>query len=142
MWRIREESASSLPTRVREILTRRRRGSIPRESRHAPEYAGRASRGPADKPLQPASAGIIPAEAAEPAAHERWFSDDHGIREDVAIATALGAFIVQHREKTVVMSDRIIGCPHEEGIDYPQGQTCPVCPFWATRDRWTGDSVH
>jgi len=39
--------------------------------------------------------------------------------------------------KSVVMTDRIIGCPHEEGIDY-EGSTCPDCPFWVGRDRWTG----
>jgi hypothetical protein len=31
LWRIREELASSLPLRVRDILTRRRSGSIPWE---------------------------------------------------------------------------------------------------------------
>jgi hypothetical protein len=31
LWRIREELASSLPQRLREILTRRRTGSIPWE---------------------------------------------------------------------------------------------------------------
>jgi hypothetical protein len=36
------------------------------------------------------------------------------------------------------MTDKIIGCPHEEGIDYPDGEQCPVCPYWAGRDRWTG----
>jgi hypothetical protein len=30
-----------------------------------------------------------------------------------------------------VAPNRIIGCPHEEGIDYPLGRTCPQCPFWA-----------
>jgi hypothetical protein len=24
----------------------------------------------------------------------------------------------------------VIGCPHEEGIDFPEGQECPYCPFW------------
>ena len=33
-----------------------------------------------------------------------------------------------------------IGCPHEEGIDYV-GDTCPQCPFWAGRDRWTGRKI-
>jgi hypothetical protein len=37
------------------------------------------------------------------------------------------------------MVDRIIGCPHEEGIDYPDGAECPECPFWKGRDRWTGE---
>jgi Extended Signal Peptide of Type V secretion system len=31
------------------------------------------------------------------------------------------------------------GRPHEEGIDYPEGSTCPRCPFWAHRDRWSGE---
>jgi hypothetical protein len=31
--------------------------------------------------------------------------------------------------------------PHEEGIDY-EGATCPACPFWAGRDRWTGTRLH
>lgn len=55
------------------------------------------------------------------------------------IVSAMQRFIDQHAARTVVVADRIIGCPHEEGIDYPEGQTCPDCPFWATRDRWSGD---
>ena len=35
------------------------------------------------------------------------------------------------------MTDRIIGCPHEEGIDYADGTVCPMCPYWQDRDRWT-----
>ena len=27
------------------------------------------------------------------------------------------------------------GCQHEEGIDYPEGELCPDCPFWAGRER-------
>jgi hypothetical protein len=27
----------------------------------------------------------------------------------------------------------------EEGIDYPEGSKCPECPFWADRDRFTGE---
>ncbi len=28
------------------------------------------------------------------------------------------------------MTEGIIGCPHEEGADFPSGQECPYCPFW------------
>ena len=31
--------------------------------------------------------------------------------------------------------------PHEEGIDYPQGEACPQCPFWANRDRFTQEEI-
>lgn len=23
-----------------------------------------------------------------------------------------------------------MGCPHEEGEDFPVGENCPFCPFW------------
>ena len=40
------------------------------------------------------------------------------------------------------MTDRIIGCPHEEGIDY-EGSVCPRCEFWANRDSaGIGEVIH
>ena len=51
------------------------------------------------------------------------------------------SFIENYDVKSVAMTDGIIGCPHEEGADY-EGPTCPTCPFWANRDRWTGEVVH
>jgi hypothetical protein len=39
---------------------------------------------------------------------------------------------------SVAVTDRILGCPHEEGVDY-EGRVCPQCPFWAHRNRWTGE---
>jgi hypothetical protein len=47
----------------------------------------------------------------------------------------------RHRSQVGCHGRRIIGCPHEEGIDY-EGATCPACPFWAGRDRWTGKRLH
>jgi hypothetical protein len=32
--------------------------------------------------------------------------------------------------------------PHEEGVDYPEGQSCPHCPYWAGRDRFTHERIH
>jgi hypothetical protein len=54
---------------------------------------------------------------------------------------AILEFIGRFEVKTVAMTDRIIGCPHEEGIDY-EGPVCPHCPFWANRNRWTGEVIH
>jgi len=34
------------------------------------------------------------------------------------------------------------GLPHEEGIDYPDGSSCPKCPYWAGRDRGTLERIH
>ena len=50
--------------------------------------------------------------------------------------TAIYPALRMHAVKGVVAVDRIIGCPHEEGIDYPEGGKCPACPFWASRDRF------
>jgi hypothetical protein len=64
------------------------------------------------------------------------------VRYDQTIGAEILAFIKSHQVKSVVMTDRIIGCPHEEGVDYPEGMECPECPFWVGRDRWSGDYVH
>ena len=81
--------------------------------------------------------GIVPAEGAEASELRRWLSDGPDIRLDAGIAAEVLSFIEAAGALPVMMTDRIIGCPHEEGADY-EGPTCPACPLWAGRDRWTG----
>jgi hypothetical protein len=85
---------------------------------------------------------IIPDEQNQPTQLERWFSQDCDIRYDYAIAKEIDAFLRQHQVRSVGAVDRIIGCPHEEGVDYGDGQSCPQCPFWAGRDRFTHERLH
>jgi hypothetical protein len=85
---------------------------------------------------------IIPDERNQPDQLERWFSQDRDIRYDQIIAKEIEAFLRQHQVLSVAAVDRIIGCPHEEGVDYPDGQSCPQCPFWAGRDRFTHERLH
>jgi hypothetical protein len=73
---------------------------------------------------------------------KRWFSQDGDIRYDHTIGQEIEAFLHLHQVRSVAAVDRIIGCPHEEGVDYPDGQSCPQCPFWAGRDRFTHERVH
>jgi len=94
-----------------------------------------------DRRASKVAVGIVPRDGAEPTELERWFSDDD-VRNDLAINKAILEFVRRHGAKTVVVADRIMGCPHEEGIDYPTGEKCPRCPFWASRDRWSGDVLH
>jgi hypothetical protein len=68
----------------------------------------------------------------------RWFAEAGDARKDDKILTEITTFLREHEVHSVAMTDKIIGCPHEEGIDYPDGEQCPVCPYWAGRDRWTG----
>ena len=82
--------------------------------------------------------GILLAETGGPVALERWFAEEGDIRKDHVVAEQIRQFVTAHGVKSVVTTDQIIGCPHEEGKDYPDGEVCPQCPFWAHRDRWAG----
>ena len=97
--------------------------------------------GPDDKVATKVSVGIIRAEGEDPVALERWFSEKIDVRNEHAILEKVLEFVRAHGAKSVAMLDRVIGCPHEEGTDYPDGSVCPCCPFWAHRDRWTGEII-
>ena len=85
--------------------------------------------GPDDSTATKLTVGIVPAEDAEATDLQRWFSKEQtDIRDDIRATEEVLAFITDTGAKSVVMTDRIIGCPHEEGIDY-EGATCPACLF-------------
>jgi len=96
--------------------------------------------GPDDKKATKVVAGIVAQENGEPVL-EKFFSESD-IRFNPDVNKRILMFIAQCGAKSVVMTDRIIGCPHEEGTDYPEGQDCPHCPYWEGRDRWTGHHIH
>jgi hypothetical protein len=97
--------------------------------------------GPDDQVATKVAVGIVEREGADVSTLERWFSEDADIRVDPAVESAVIEFITQHGAETVVLADAIMGCPHEETIDYPEGTSCPQCPFWAGRDRWTKERI-
>jgi len=97
--------------------------------------------GPDDKFASKVVVGIIPQEGDAVSSLERWFSVGADVRFDLSITQLILEFIQEHRIERVAMVDRILGCPHEEGVDYPEGESCPQCPFWANRDRWTGKLI-
>ena len=83
--------------------------------------------GPDDKTITKIAVGILASEDAEPIM-ERWRG--LGVEKNPQVAAEIEAFLKAHGTREVVMTDGIIGCPHEEGIDFPEGQECPYCPFW------------
>jgi hypothetical protein len=85
--------------------------------------------------------GIVPSENAEVEELRDWKVDRGDLRKDPGIAREILEFIEKHRVLSVAMTDAIIGCPHQEGIDY-EGEWCPVCEFWHGRDRFTGERVN
>lgn len=72
---------------------------------------------------------------------ERWFSEDTDVRANREIGEKVLELLRSNGVKSTVVPDSIIGCPHEEGIDYPEGKSCPKCPFWARRDRFTHQRI-
>ena len=97
--------------------------------------------GPDDTRATKVAVGIVAYEDADADPVERWFCKTTDARIDPEVAEAIVRFIDHHGVKSVAAFDRIIGCPHEEGIDYPEGEKCTQCSFWANRDRWSGEII-
>ncbi|MBI3467142.1 MAG: hypothetical protein HY000_29360 [Planctomycetes bacterium] len=84
--------------------------------------------GPDDKRTTKVVASVIKFDGATPIL-QRWAGSS--IDRSVKVQQAINAFFVRHHVKSVVVTDGNIGCPHEEGPDFPVGEDCPFCPFWA-----------
>lgn len=93
--------------------------------------------GPDDETATKVAVGIVGSKD-EVVEMKRWLVRSVDVRIDRAINIEILLFIRAYKVKRVAMAGKIIGCPHEEGVDYPEGATCPKCPFWTIRDRWTG----
>lgn len=76
----------------------------------------------------------------EPAKMEKWFSEKE-MRTNVKILNEIKKFVTSNKARSVAATNKILGCPHEEGIDYPENENCPQCPFWANRDRFTDELI-
>jgi hypothetical protein len=97
--------------------------------------------GPDDTTATKLAVGIVPAQDVDVTDLRRRFSQGADIRSDPGVAEEVLAVIETAGATSIVMTDRIFGCPHEEGVDH-EGPTCSVCPFLAGRDRWTGKRLH
>jgi hypothetical protein len=91
--------------------------------------------GPNDSRATKVAVGIIRREGEHVREMEKWFSDVSDVRDDEVISGQILAFLQKHAVRTVVVGAVILGCPHEEGIDYPEDAVCPKCPYWAGRER-------
>ncbi|MCW5735131.1 MAG: hypothetical protein KIS73_13445 [Enhydrobacter sp.] len=93
--------------------------------------------GPTDRSASKVVAGVIRAPNADPVLR-KWLAEIGDLREDRKVMSEVATFFRDNEVRSVGMIDGILGCPHEEGTDYPDGGVCPRCPFWAGRDRWSG----
>jgi hypothetical protein len=119
---------------AKALLKKARRGF------HGYPVATVAYYGPDDKRASKVAVGIMMADGEEAAELRRWFSEGDA-RRDASVQRAIFEFTRTYNVQSVAMGDGIMGCPHEEGKDYPTGEVCPQCPFWAHRKRPLGKLV-
>ena len=94
--------------------------------------------GPTEQLASKVVVGITEFEGGAVATLERWYSPDQDARKNPQLLKTVLEFLEANGVKSVVMPDTLLGCPHEEGKDYPEGKQCPHCPYWRNRDRFTG----
>lgn len=90
--------------------------------------------GPDNSKATKVAVGIVLSDDADPEALMRWYAKDIDARYDVDITGQILEFIREYRAVSVAYVDSILGCPHEEGIDYPLHTYCPLCPYWKGKD--------
>jgi len=91
--------------------------------------------GPDNKRASKAVLGIFLQEGDDEIIH-RYFEDEKDVRFSVKTQEDILARMREHGVRTLVMREAIFGCPHEEGKDYPEGQSCLQCSYWKDRDRY------
>jgi hypothetical protein len=81
--------------------------------------------GPDDQCATKLVVGISPNPADGITETRKWLSE---------LEEAL-AFLAEKDVRSVVMTAGVFGCPHEAGVDFPEGEACPHCPYWNGRER-------
>ncbi len=82
--------------------------------------------GPDDKMTTKIVAGVHNDDAE--AIIERWVGT--GVKDNPKVQKDIEEFFAKHGVKSVAATDENMGCPHEEGEDFPVGEDCPFCPYW------------
>ena len=72
-------------------------------------------------------AAVVMSEGGEPIL-KRFTGEE--IKGNVEVLGQIRTFFDEHRVRSLVATNNNIGCPHEEGSDYPSDEDCPFCPYW------------
>jgi hypothetical protein len=83
--------------------------------------------GPSPEKASKIIVGILEGQDKIPLVRE-WLGED--IAEDEKAAREISLFVKEHAVSRVITSEWVLSCPHEEGVDYPNGEVCPFCPDW------------
>ncbi len=93
--------------------------------------------GPDDSKATKVVVGLFRYEGAAVEMH-KWYTETTDARMDARLTDEILRLMQKEKVVSIGAVGKIIGCPHEEGKDYPLGEHCPQCPFWAGKDRWEG----
>lgn len=86
--------------------------------------------GPDDTRATKVAVGLVREENGDAEVLERMFTTGSDARYDLSIRKRVAAHMEEQSAASVAMTHAILGCPHEEGIDYAEGTSCPECPAW------------
>lgn len=84
-----------------------------------------------DKSASKAAIGIVKEAGGSPEHIRKWVCETGDLRKDVSSIKELFRYIEAHHVQSVALTPGIYYCPHDPGIDFPEGGTCPHCPFWS-----------
>jgi hypothetical protein len=84
--------------------------------------------GPNNSQTTKVVASVIVRPGGEPIM-KKWFGAR--VADDPKVRRQINAFFDKQNVQSVVGPRNNLGCPHEEGIDFPLGADCPQCPYWA-----------
>lgn len=75
-------------------------------------------------------AAVMTDEEADPI-YRRWVGSR--VRIEPSTHEEIADFFLSYGVRSVLFVEENVGCPHEEGVDYPVGEDCPFCPYWTGR---------
>src|SRR5579862_4957375 len=88
--------------------------------------------GPDDVTVTKVVLGIFESPGSEPILR-RWVGK--GILSRPKFSQQFDECLRKHGVKRTIVHEASLGCPHEEGEDFPIGGDCPFCPFWKGKTR-------
>src|SRR5262245_19060905 len=121
-----------MPTRAQTVLKRLQENA---SRGHRGDPVGTvAFYGPDDQIASKVVVGISANATVGITETRKWLSEPD-LRDIADVLDEVLAYLSEHNVRSLVVTGGIFGCPHEEGIDYPEGESCAKCEFWRGRDR-------
>lgn len=84
-----------------------------------------------DQAATKAVIGIVRTAGGEPENIKKWEHPNGDLRKDVPAIKELFRYIESHGVVSVALTPGIYYCPHEPGVDFPEGEACSACAFWS-----------